>query len=49
MRRIYRVIRRHIITGFIFLMPVFIAVALVNKFWDKIITVAEKSIKAVIH
>ncbi|OQP56064.1 hypothetical protein A4H97_21010 [Niastella yeongjuensis] len=42
MRRIYRVIRRHIITGFIFLMPVLVAVALINKFWDKIITVAAK-------
>lgn len=42
MRSVYRIIRRHIITGFIFLMPVFVAVALINKFWDKIIAVAGK-------
>ncbi|MBO9200807.1 MULTISPECIES: hypothetical protein [Niastella] len=45
MRRIYRVIRRHIITGFIFLMPVLVAVALINKFWDRIMTVSAKVAK----
>lgn len=42
MRRIYKIIRRHIITGFIFLMPVLVAVALISKFWDTIISISRK-------
>jgi len=42
MRNVYRIVRRHIITGFIFLMPVLVAIAVISKFWNKIMAVAEK-------
>jgi uncharacterized membrane protein len=38
----YKIIRRHIITGFIFLMPVLVAIAVISKFWDKIMAIADK-------
>ena len=42
MRRMYKIVRRHIVTGFIFLMPVLVAIAVINKFWDKIMAIADK-------
>ena len=37
MRRIYKISRNHIITGFIFLMPVLIALVVISKFWNSLL------------
>jgi uncharacterized membrane protein len=37
MRRTYKIIRNHIITGFIFLMPMLITIAVVGKFWNALL------------
>jgi uncharacterized membrane protein len=42
MRRTYKIIRHHIITGFIFLMPVLIAIAVISKFWGTLLTAGNK-------
>lgn len=42
MRRSYKIIRNHIITGFIFLMPVLIAIAVIGKFWNKLLALGHK-------
>jgi uncharacterized membrane protein len=42
MRRSYKIIRNHIITGFIFLMPVLISIAVIGKFWGKLLQAGNK-------
>ncbi|HEY6977314.1 MAG TPA: hypothetical protein VH396_13550 [Chitinophagaceae bacterium] len=37
MRRTYKIIRNHIITGFIFLMPMLITIAVIGKFWNALL------------
>jgi uncharacterized membrane protein len=43
----YKSIRNHIITGFIFLMPVLISIAVVGKFWDKLLKAGNKISKLI--
>lgn len=38
LKRRYRIFRHHIVTGFIFLMPVLISIVVIGKFWDKLLT-----------
>src|SRR4051812_29729611 len=42
MKNSYKSIRRHIITGFIFIMPVLITIAVIGKFWNKFLTLGGK-------
>jgi uncharacterized membrane protein len=42
MRRSYKIIRNHIITGFIFLMPVLISIVVIGKFWGKLLQAGNK-------
>lgn len=42
MRRTYKIIRNHIITGFIFMMPVLITIVVIGKFWDKLLKLGGK-------
>jgi hypothetical protein len=42
MKRAYRIIRNHVITGFIFLMAVLISLAVIGTFWNKILAVGQK-------
>lgn len=42
MRRSFKIIRNHIITGFIFLLPVLITIAVISKFWNKLLTMGNK-------
>ena len=45
MKRACRIIRNHVITGFIFLMPVLISIAVIGKFWNKLLAVGQKVAK----
>jgi uncharacterized membrane protein len=47
MKSMYKVIRNHIITGFIFLMPVLIALAVIGKFWNSLLKVGGKVSKII--
>ena len=47
MRRIYKITRNHIITGFIFLMPVLITLAVIGKFWNSLLKVGNKVSKLI--
>ena len=47
MKRTYKIIRNHIITGFIFLMPVLITIAVIGKFWSKLLKVGNKVSKLI--
>jgi len=48
MRTTYKIIRNHIITGFIFLMPVLITVAVISKFWSSLLKAGNK-VSRLIH
>jgi len=41
-RRSYKIIRNHLVTGFIFLMPVLITIAVLGKFWAKLLQIGNK-------
>lgn len=43
--RAYKISRNHVITGFIFLMPVLITILVIGKFWDKLLTSGGKAAK----
>jgi len=47
MKRSFRIIRNHIVTGFIFLMPVLISIAVVGKFWSKLLLLGNKVSKLI--
>ena len=47
MKRAYRIIRNHVITGFIFLMPVLISIAVIGKFWNKLLALGQKISKVI--
>jgi len=47
MKRNYRIIRNHIVTGFIFLMPVLISLAVISKFWSKMLQAGNKVSKLI--
>jgi len=47
MRRVYKIIRNHIITGFIFLMPVLISIAVLGKFWNRMLALGNKVSKLI--
>jgi uncharacterized membrane protein len=47
MRKTYKTIRRHIITGFIFVMPVLITLAVISKFWKKFLLIGGKVSKLI--
>lgn len=47
MKRIYRISRNHIITGFIFLMPVLITLAVISKFWNGLLKLGNKLSKII--
>ncbi|HEX5152965.1 MAG TPA: hypothetical protein VFW07_16055 [Parafilimonas sp.] len=47
MKRQYRIIRNHIVTGFIFLMPVLISIAVISKFWSKMLQAGNKVSKLI--
>ena len=47
MKRVYKILRNHIITGFIFLMPVLIALAVIGKFWGKLLKLGGKVSKII--
>jgi len=47
MKRIYRISRNHIITGFIFLMPVLITLAVISKFWKTLLNLGGKVSKLI--
>ena len=42
MKKLYKDLRRHLITGFIFLMPVLIGIAVISKFWETVKTIGNK-------
>lgn len=42
MKRFFKVVRNHVITGFIFLMPVLITIAVLSKFWNKLLVLGNK-------
>lgn len=42
MKSTYKYLRNHIITGFIFLMPVLISIVVVSKFWTKLLIAGNK-------
>lgn len=42
MKGTYHILRKHIVTGFIFLMPVFITISVVSKYWSRLITLGGK-------
>lgn len=42
MKQAYHSIRRHVITGFIFIMPVLITIAVLSKFWKKFLAMGNK-------
>ena len=48
MKSTYKYVRNHIITGFIFLMPVLISIVVVGKFWNKLL-IAGKKVSKLIH
>ena len=47
MKRTYKSLRNHIVTGFIFLMPVLISIAVIGKFWSKLLTAGNKVSKLI--
>ncbi|HSC55421.1 MAG TPA: hypothetical protein VLC98_17460 [Phnomibacter sp.] len=47
MKSSYKVIRNHVITGFIFLMPVLISIAVIGKFWNKLLVLGNKVSKII--
>ena len=47
MKRKYRIIRNHIVTGFIFLMPVLISLAVISKFWGKMLQAGNRVSKLI--
>jgi uncharacterized membrane protein len=47
MRSTYKIIRNHIITGFIFLMPVLITIAVISKFWATMLKAGNKVSKLI--
>lgn len=47
MKRSYKVLRNHIITGFIFLMPVLITIAVISKFWASLLKAGQKVSKLI--
>ena len=47
MKRTYKSLRNHIVTGFIFLMPVLISIAVIGKFWGKLLTLGNKISKLI--
>jgi uncharacterized membrane protein len=47
MKRKYRIIRNHVVTGFIFLMPVLISIAVIGKFWNKMLQAGNKISKLI--
>ena len=42
MKRYFNIFRKHIITGFIFIMPVLITIAVIGKFWHKLLALGTK-------
>ena len=42
MKRFLKIIRNHIITGFIFFMPVLISLVIISKFWKKLLVLGSK-------
>ena len=42
MKRFCRIIRKHIVTGFIFIMPVLISIAVIARFWNKLLDLGNK-------
>ena len=42
MKRFFRIIRKHIVTGFIFIMPVLISIAVIARFWNKLLELGNK-------
>jgi uncharacterized membrane protein len=42
MKRTFKIISRHIITGFIFLMPVLITIVVISKFWARLLALGNK-------
>jgi len=47
MKSTYKTLRNHIVTGFIFLMPVLISIAVVGKFWGKLLKAGNKISKLI--
>ena len=47
MKSTYKYVRNHIITGFIFLMPVLISIVVVSKFWNKLLIAGNKVSKLI--
>ncbi len=47
MKSTYHSIRRHIITGFIFIMPILITLAVVGKFWGNLMKIGAKVSKLI--
>jgi uncharacterized membrane protein len=47
MKRIFKVIRNHVITGFIFLMPVLITLAVISKFWTHLLKAGNRVSKLI--
>lgn len=43
MKRTSKIIRNHIVTGFIFLMPVLITIAVIGTFWTSLLNSIQKS------
>jgi uncharacterized membrane protein len=42
MKSFYRVIRGHIVTGFIFVLPLLITISVISKYWKQLIAVGAK-------
>ena len=47
MKSTYKSLRNHIITGFIFLMPVLISIVVIGKFWSKLLALGNKVSKLI--
>src|SRR6478752_1002150 len=47
MKSTFKYLRNHIITGFIFLMPVLISIVVVSKFWGKLLIAGKKASKLI--
>jgi len=47
MKSTFKNLRNHIITGFIFLMPVLISIVVVGKFWGKLLIAGKKASKLI--
>ena len=45
--RAYKIVRNHVITGFIFLMPVLISIAVLGKFWNRMLMLGNKVSKLI--